>query len=52
MVKEIISRLTMVKTGRHFYDFINGQTIYHWQDCYFENYIAASRFGKRVKLNQ
>jgi hypothetical protein len=52
MIKNLISRITMVKTTKPpFYDWIDGKMIYYWQDYYFEQYLAASRWGYRVKLN-
>lgn len=51
MIKSIISRFTMVKITRApFYDAIAGENIYYWQDCYFEQYMAASKWSYRVKL--
>jgi hypothetical protein len=41
----------MVKTTRApFYGSIAGEMVYYWQDCYFETYMAASRWGYRIKL--
>lgn len=41
----------MVKTTRTpFMDKIAGKQIYYWQDCYFEQYMAASRWSYRIKL--
>lgn len=52
MIKNLISRWTMVKTTREgFWDSIANQKIYYWQDCYFEQYMAASRWSYRIKLN-
>ena len=51
MIKNLISRWTMVKTTRApFYGSIAGEMVYYWQDCYFETYMAASRWGYRIKL--
>lgn len=51
MIKNLISRWTMVKTTREpFWDKVAGEMIYYWQDCYFEQYMAASRWGFRIKL--
>lgn len=51
MIKNLISRLTMVKTTRSpFYYKVGGDMVYYWQDCYFEQYIASSRWGFRIKL--
>ena len=51
MIKNLISRWTMVKTTRApFYDKVSRENIYYWQDCYFETYMAASRWGFRIKL--
>lgn len=51
MIKNIISRLTMVRKSQANYDFINSKQVYYWQDCYFDCYMATSRFGSRVKIN-
>ena len=51
MIKNIISRLMMVKSGGSFYDFIGKEVIYYWTDCYFDRYAAKSRFGTRIKVN-
>jgi len=51
MIREFISRWTMVKTPRvGFYDRVAGKMVYYWQDCYFEQYMASSRWGFRIKL--
>tara|TARA_R110000782_G_scaffold30983_6_gene76814 strand:+ start:4857 stop:5012 length:156 start_codon:yes stop_codon:yes gene_type:complete len=50
MMKKIISRLTMVKTGRSFWDNIGKENVYYWQDVYFEQFIAASRWDCRMKI--
>ena len=51
MIKNLISRFTMVKTTREgFWDSIANQKIYYWQDCYFDEYMAASRWSYRIKL--
>ena len=53
MIKNIISRLTIVKTPNEgFQDSINRKKVYYWQDCYFDCYMASSRFGNRVKINR
>lgn len=52
MIKNLISRWTMVKITRApFYDIVSGDMIYYWQDCYFEQYMAASKWSNRIKLN-
>jgi len=52
MIKNLISRFTMVKTTRvGFYDRVAGKNVYYWQDCYFETYMAASKWTYRIKLN-
>jgi hypothetical protein len=51
MIKNIISRLTMVKSNKKgFYD-IDGDKVHYWTDYYFEEYMAISRWGNRIKLN-
>lgn len=53
MIKNIISRLTMVKIPNEgFWDSINRKKVYYWQDCYFDCYMASSRFGTRIKINR
>jgi hypothetical protein len=52
MIKNIISRLTMMKVGKTFYDFHDKQTVHYWQDCYFDIYLANNRFGNRIKINR
>jgi hypothetical protein len=50
MIKNIISRFTMVKTGRvGFCDKVSGEMVHHWQDYYFQKYMASSKWGFRVK---
>ena len=41
----------MVKTDMHHHDIINNTTLYNWVDCYFDNYVASSKFSIRVKIN-
>ena len=51
MIKNIISRLTMVKVGNENYDPYQQINVYYWQDCYFDVYLANNRFGNRIKIN-
>ena len=51
MIKKLISRLTMLKSGKLIYDPIKKELLYYWTDCYFDEYVAKSRFGKRIKIN-
>lgn len=51
MIKNIISRLTMVKSGKLIYDPIKKELLYYWTDCYFNEYVAKNRFSKRIKIN-
>ena len=51
MIKNIISRLTMVKSGKLIYDPIKKELLYYWTDCYFDEYVARNRFGTRTKIN-
>jgi hypothetical protein len=52
MIKNFISRWTMVrKPGEGFWDSIARQKIYCWQDCYFDTYMAASKWGFRIKID-
>jgi hypothetical protein len=50
MIKDIISRLTMVKTGESLYDEISHTKIYYWQDIYFDQYLSKNRWGWRVLI--
>lgn len=51
MIKNIISRLTMAKIStKGFWDQVDNKKVYYWQDCYFNCYMANSRFGYRVKI--
>ena len=51
MIRKLISRLTVVKSGIVIYDSIIKKELCHWTDCYFDEYIAISRFSKRIKIN-
>ena len=51
MIKNIISRLTMVKSGKLIYDPIKKELLYYWTDCYFDEYVAKNKFIKRIKIN-
>ena len=51
MIKNIINRLTMVKSGKLIYDPIKKELLYYWRDCYFDEYVAKNRFGTRTKIN-
>ena len=42
----------MTKTTRGgFYDNVAGRMVYYWQDCYFQTFMASSKWGFRIKLN-
>lgn len=41
----------MVKSGKSFHDFTGKELIYYWTDCYFNRYVAKSRFGERIEVN-
>ena len=51
MIKKLISRLTMLKSGKLIYDPIKKELLYYWTDCYFDEYVAKNRFGTRTKIN-
>ena len=51
MIKNIISRLRMIKSGKLIYDPIKKELLYYWTDCYFDEYVAKNRFGTRIKIN-
>lgn len=51
MIKNIISRITMVKTSQEgFWDGLSNKKVYYWQDCYFNVYMACSRWEFRIKI--
>jgi hypothetical protein len=52
MIKNIVSRLTMVKTGKSFNDHVVSKPVYYWTDYYFDQYLASSRWGFRVKIDR
>ena len=41
----------MIKSEIVIYDSIIKKELYHWTDCYFDEYIARNRFGTRTKIN-
>ena len=49
MIKRLLSRFTMIKGERAFYDRVAGKHVYYWTDCYFNKYLAISKWGYRVK---
>ena len=51
MIKNIISRLTMIKSGKLIYDPIKKELLYYWTDYYLDEYVAKNRFGTRTKIN-
>ena len=51
MIKKLISRLTMIKSGKLIYDPIKKELLYYWTDYYFDEYVAKNRFGTRTKIN-
>ena len=51
MIKNIISKLTMVKSEKLIYDPIKKELLYYWTDCYFDEYVAKNKFSKRIKIN-
>jgi hypothetical protein len=46
------SRWSMRNTGNAFRDTISWNQVYRWVDCYGDEWLAESRWGFRVKLNQ
>jgi hypothetical protein len=50
MIKYIISRVTMVKTGESFFDKIASEVIYTWVDYYNDRYLANNKLSYRVRL--
>ena len=51
IIRNLISRLTIVKSEKLIYDPIIKKELYHWTDYYFDEYIAKNRFSKRIKIN-
>ena len=51
IIRNLISRLTMLKSGKAIYDPIKKELLYYWTDCYFDEYVAKNRFRKRIKIN-
>ena len=51
MIKNTISRLTMIRSVKLIYDPIKKELLYYWTDCYFDEYVAKNRFSKRIKIN-
>ena len=51
MIKKLISRLTMLKSGKAIYDPIKKELLYYWTDYYFNEYVAKNRFETRTKIN-
>jgi hypothetical protein len=51
MIKNIISRLTMVDLNMaHTYDLMSGKILSYYQDCYFQVFLAESRWGYRIRI--
>lgn len=51
MIKNIISRITMIKTSQEgFWDGMSSKKVYYWQDYYFNVYVACSRWEFRIKI--
>ena len=51
IIRNLISRLTMIKSDKAIYDPIKKELLYYWADCYFNEYVARNRFSKRIKIN-
>ena len=51
IIRNLLSRLMMVKSGIVIYDTVIKKELYHWTDYYFDEYIAKNRFSKRIKIN-
>ena len=51
MIRALRSRLTMKPTGEVFIDMLTWQLIQYWEDCYGDKWMAASKWGIRVKTN-
>ena len=51
IIRNLLSRLTMIKSDKAIYDPIKKELLYYWTDCYFDEYVAKNRFGTRTKIN-
>lgn len=40
----------MVKSSTAFWDYTERKAVHYWVDCYFDKYLASSRWGYRIKL--
>lgn len=49
MLKALTSRLTMKQGASLFMDKVAGQPVYQWTDKFGDNWLAASRWGTRIK---
>ena len=49
MIKNIISRLTMIKSGKLIYDPIKKELLYYWTDCHFDEYVAKKQIWNKNK---
>lgn len=51
MIKNLISRLTMVQIGRKSTnEMFSGRHLSYYQDYYFQIFLAESRWGYRVRI--
>ena len=51
IIRNLLSRLTIVKSGIVIYDTVIKKELCHWADYYFDEYVAKNRFSKRIKIN-
>lgn len=52
MFKWIKSRLTMKPKYSLFYDHVERNTVYLWEDCYGVEWMATEKYGFRVLYNK
>jgi L-arabinose isomerase len=46
------SRWSMKQTGNSFRDIVTGDSVRDWVDCYGDKWMAVSKWGFRVKINE
>ena len=51
IIRNLLSRLMMIKSGKAIYDPIKKELLYYWTDCYIDEYVAKNSFGTRTKIN-
>jgi len=51
IIKNLRSRLTMVRQQTLFYDKVNGKAVNEYTDCFGKKWMAQSKFGFRTSSN-